>query len=281
MKTWIKKEVFDFVDYIKDVKGFSETTEKTYTINLLEAVKFIHIQKTDDGYILFDLMPYRIHIKDKAKKTIYKKLSIFRSFVKFLRKKYKIKVKNDDNISASKTLPKPVNYSYIASALESAKLEDKLMIQMLYTLGLRISELSNLKLKDIKKGWVIIKGKGGKIRQLPLINRTEKLLQEYIDEQQPSTFLFEKDGQKLGIQKLRYRFNKVFKDIGLRVTPHQLRHSFATDLLNGGAKISDVSRLLGHSSLESTQIYTKLSSIVKKESYDKAHPLAKMGDEVV
>jgi len=280
MKTWIKQEVFDFVDYVRGVKNFSETTEKTYVINLLEAIEFVRMQK-DEEIILFDLKPYRVHIKDKAKKTIYKKISIFRSFVKYLKKKYKIKIKNDENISTSKTLPKPLPNTYIKEALEVAELKDKLMIELIYTLGLRISEVANLKLKDIKNDWVIIKGKGGKIRQLPLMDGTKKLLSEYLKKESPLIFLYEKNGEKEGEYRLRYRFSKVFKDLGLKVTPHQLRHSFATELLNEGAKISDVSRLLGHSSLESTQIYTKLSSIKKKESYEKSHPLAKMGDEIV
>jgi len=280
MKTWIKKEVFNFVDYIKNIKHFSPETERTYTINLLEAIKYVRVEK-DEEIVFFDLKPYRVHIKDRAKKTIYKKISIFKSFTKYLKRKYKIKIKNSENITTVKTLPKPVPDSYIQKALEVASLSDKLMIQMIYTLGLRISELENLKVKDIKNNWVIIKGKGGKIRQLPLMDRTKKLLDEYLDKHKPMLFLFEKNGEKIGNQRLRYRFTKVFKDIGLKVTPHQLRHSFATELLNEGAKISDVSKLLGHSSLESTQIYTKLSSIKKKESYTKAHPLAKLGEELV
>jgi integrase/recombinase XerC len=80
---------------------------------------------------------------------------------------------------------------------------------------------------------------------------------------------------------LRYRVSKAFKEVGLKVTPHQLRHSFATELLKNGANISDVSNLLGHSSLEPTQIYTKLSSSLKSKSYKKAHPLAEVGEQLV
>jgi integrase/recombinase XerC len=155
------------------------------------------------------------------------------------------------------------------------------MIELIYVLGLRISELEKLKLEDIKNGWVIIKGKGGKIRQLPLLNRTEHLLQEYLGEFCNRIYLFEKNGDKMSSEQLRYRVSKAFKEIGLKVTPHQLRHSFATELLKSGAKISDVSTLLGHSSLESTQIYTKLSSAFKSKSYKKAHPLAEFGDKLV
>ena len=281
MKTWIKSKIFDFVDYVKEIKNFSDSTEKTYIINLKEAVKYVDVWE-DENYIYVDLMPYRIHIKDRAKKTIAKKISIFRSYISYLKKNnIKIKLKNDDNISTEKTLPKPVKHHYIEEALSKASLLDKVIIELIYGLGLRVSELENLKLENIKNGWVIIKGKGGKIRQLSLIDRVEKLLEHYMSKEHPVEYVVEKDAKGLTSQQIRYRLAKVFKDIGLKVTPHQLRHSFATELLENGAKISDVSLLLGHSSLESTQIYTKLSSSQKSKNYKKAHPLSKLEEPFV
>ena len=86
-------------------------------------------------------------------------------------------------------------------------------------------------------------------------------------------FVFEKKGEKLSQNSLRYIVNKVFKRVGLRVSPHQLRHSYATQLLNNAASIADVSELLGHSSISTTQIYTKLGSSLKMKNYNAAHPL--------
>ncbi len=278
MKIWIKKKVYDYIDFLKDMKNYSFATEKTYNINLLEAVKYIDINE-ENGTLMIDLMPYRIHIKDKAKKTIYKKVSIFRSFIKYLKNEgEKIKLLNDDNISVQTTLPKPVQDKYIQEAIQNTTLENRLLIELIYGLGLRISELSNLKIKSIKNGWVIIKGKGAKIRQIPLLKRVESVLDIFLEDKKPVEYVFEKDGKKLTTEQLRYRLSKVFKDIGLKVTPHQLRHSFATELLQNGASISDVSFLLGHSSLESTQIYTKLSNSLKMDSYKNSHPLYKNGE---
>jgi len=90
-------------------------------------------------------------------------------------------------------------------------------------------------------------------------------------------FLFEKNGERLSENSLRYIITKVFKRISIKVTPHQLRHSYATELLNGGAPIVDVSELLGHSSMATTQIYTKLGSSLKEQNYKKAHPLVGVG----
>ena len=89
---------------------------------------------------------------------------------------------------------------------------------------------------------------------------------------------FEKDGEKLSENSLRYIVTKVFRKVGIKVTPHQLRHSYATSLLNGGAPIVDVSELLGHSSMATTQIYTKLGSALKQQNYNKAHPLCGLDD---
>jgi len=145
---------------------------------------------------------------------------------------------------------------------------------MLYGLGLRISELSNIKLKDIKNNWITIYGKGSKARELPLLEKLNILIDEYITIYNPKRFLFEKDEKPMGTAQLRYRLSKLFKGAGIKATPHQLRHSFATHLLNNGARISDVSELLGHETMATTQIYTKLGSVKKMAEYMKAHPLA-------
>jgi integrase/recombinase XerC len=92
-------------------------------------------------------------------------------------------------------------------------------------------------------------------------------------------FLFEKNDEHLSQNSLRYMISKVFKRVNLKVTPHQLRHSYATELLNHNAPIADVSELLGHSSMATTQIYTKLGSALKKQNYNNAHPLCGVGME--
>ena len=118
-------------------------------------------------------------------------------------------------------------------------------------------------------------GKGNKTRQLPLLPSIQKMLLRYLELRTPRNYLFEKSGSALNIAQLRYKVTKLFKAQGIKATPHQLRHSFATHLLNNGARISDVSELLGHSSMATTQIYTKLASSKKMEEYTKAHPLMK------
>jgi len=266
----------EYLESLLEIKGYSELTYKTYEEALNEAFKNIEFEEIDGKKIL-NLMPYRLKIADQNPKTISKKLSAIRGFVNYLNDNgLNIFLKADDSIKVAKTLPKPISHKYIKEALQEATLEEKVVVVMLYTLGLRISELSNIELKNISSEWIRVDGKGNKQRDVPLLKSTKTLLDEYIETYMPKKYLFEKNRGKLSENSLRYIVTKVFKKIGLKVTPHQLRHSYATELLNSGAPIVDVSELLGHASMATTQIYTKLGSALKKQNYVKAHPLAGM-----
>ncbi len=275
MKSFFKEKIESYLHFLDKVRKYSPNTIKTYRLNLFESIEYVGIEFLDDVYEI-DLIPYRMQLISKNKKTIYKKVSIFRSFTHYLRDEdMKIHLKNDENIKISKTLPKPISYQHIQEALNACDSDDRVMLLLFYTLGLRVSELSNLKIKDIKNGWVRINGKGGKIREIPLLDEVANELELYLEMHKPLVYIFENNGIKFNDNKLRYKLTKVFKKIGIKATPHQLRHSYATDLLNHGARITDVSELLGHTSLETTQIYTKLSSRAKMKNYQKAHPMCR------
>ena len=273
MKKLINKYRLDFLDHLKNIKGYSDLTIKSYNEAIVEAFKYIEIYEHDDKFIL-NLMPYRLYIKEQNKKTISKKLSAIRSFTTFLNEQgIKNILQADNSIKVAKTLPKPISHKHILEALSHASTDEKLVVNLLYTLGLRISELVNLKLEDISQHWIRVVGKGNKQRDIPLIKPTRILLNKYLSTHTTKKYLFEKNDEKLSENILRYTVAKVFKKIGLKVTPHQLRHSYATSLLNGHAPIADVSELLGHSTMATTQIYTKLGSTLKQQNYKKAHPL--------
>jgi len=254
-------------------------TIKSYREALDAALPLLDIEEQSDA-IVVDLMPYRMAIADDKAKTIAKKLSALRSFVKFCNEQgeKKIILRADESIKVPKTLPKPIAHKHIMEALHHASLQEQLVVLMLYTLGLRISELAGLRLSAIKEGWVRVYGKGSKERDVPLLAPIQSLIQDYLQTSAPKEFLFEKNGEKLSENSLRYIVTKVFSRVALKVTPHQLRHSYASSLLNSGAPIVDVSELLGHASMATTQIYTKLGSALKQKNYNKAHPLCK--DEI-
>ncbi len=268
----------EFLEYLLDVRGYSETSIVTYEIALRQMMEVSHFYE-EDGLTVLDITPFRFKIVKNHKKTIVKKLSAVRSFVKYLEDQCTMSLKliGDESIKVPHSLPKPIEERYIEEVLAKANLEEKLLISMLYGLGLRISELSLLKLVDIKEEWVQIHGKGNKVRELPLLEELQKLISVYVKEKSPKTYLFEKGNAPMNSAQLRYILTKLFKEAGLKVTPHQLRHSFATHLLNNGARIADVSELLGHDTMATTQVYTKLGSVKKMQEYMKAHPLADVG----
>lgn len=273
LKKLIEKYKVEFLESLENLRGYSDLTIKSYAETLNEAALYVEVYKQDKTTIL-NLMPYRLKIASLNSKTISKKLSAIRSFVSYLNDNgMSVTLRADDSIKIPKTLPKPIQHKHILEALAVASLQEKVVVLMLYTLGLRISELSNLKLEDISDDWIRVLGKGSKHRDVPILASTKELIDEYLSQNTPKVFLFEKNSQRLSENSLRYIIIKVFKKVCLKVTPHQLRHSYATNMLNNGASIVDVSELLGHSSMATTQIYTKLGSALKEQNYKKAHPL--------
>ena len=266
----------EFLAYLYDVRGYSEHSIITYEIALRQMIDVSHFSSEASTYIL-DITPFRFTIVKNNKKTIVKKLSAIRSFVKYMEDQCLMSVKliGDETIKVPQSLPKPIEETYITEVLAEANIEEKLLISMLYGLGLRISELSSLRLEDIKEKWVQVHGKGNKVRELPLLSELHHLITQYKEINNPKIYLFEKGNAPMNSAQLRYILTKLFKSHGLKATPHQLRHSFATHLLNHGARIADVSELLGHETMATTQVYTKLGSVKKMQEYMKAHPLAK------
>jgi len=278
MNSLLKKYKLSFLDYLSDMRAYSDLTLKTYDMAIEEAFRYIDIEK-NESYLL-NLSPYRLKIAHLNSKTISKKLSALRSFVSFMQDRgEKINLKGDTPIKVAKTLPKPISDEHIQEALKISNLEEEVIITVLYTTGLRISELSSLVLENISNEWLLVLGKGNKERQVPLLGSTFALIEKYKAEFVPRVFLFEKNGAKLSENSLRYKLISLFKKIGMHVTPHMLRHSYATSMLNNNARIADVSELLGHSSMATTQIYTKLSTSLKMQNYKSAHPLAKEPNE--
>jgi integrase/recombinase XerC len=276
IKDEIKSQIDDFLSYLQNIKNYSPLTIKTYQKPILDMLELSDIYQENE-VVFVNIIKYRTSIKDNKAKTIAKKISSIKSFINFLQDNgYKIKLKGANSIKTPHTLPKPIETKYIFEALdENSEIEQKLIVLLLYSFGLRISELASLKLSDIKEDWISVIGKGNKQRQIPTNKEVISLFKRYIEVFCPKEYIFERGDKPYSARQLQYRVEKLFKSIGIKVTPHQLRHSFATDLLNNGARINDVSELLGHSSLNATGIYTKLATTTKMKHYQKAHPLTR------
>jgi len=262
--------------YLQGIKNYSTLTIKTYNTPIKEAIEVSEIYE-ENQKIIFDIVKYRLKISKQNSKTINKKLSAIRSFIEYLDSKdIVVKLIGATSIKSAQTLPKPIQTKDIFEGIEYSDDQERLIVMLIYSFGIRISELSTLKLTDISTTYITVTGKGSKQRQIPSTPIVIEFISKYKKEHTPSTYLFEKNGKRLTSRQLQYRVAKVFDKIGIKVTPHQLRHSFATDLLNDGARINDISQLLGHSSLKATGIYTKLNTNTKLIQYNNAHPLNKI-----
>jgi integrase/recombinase XerC len=270
----LSERINNFLSYLENVRAYAPNSIVTYE-NVLQEMSSVSHYYEEDKRVVLDITPLRLKIVNNSKKTIAKKLSAIHSFIKFMEDQEEVNVEFIGNsvIKVPKTLPKPIDENIIEEVLKSCNFKERLVITLLYGLGLRISELAALELSNISNKWIRIIGKGNKERQVPLLELIYKEISYYIKCENPKKFLFEKDDKEMNSHQIRYMFSKIFKRSGIKATPHQLRHSFATHLLHNGARISDVSELMGHSSMVSTQIYTQLKNSKKLDEYSKAHPL--------
>lgn len=240
---------------------------------------------------------YLAHLNDKeySKATIARKLATLRSFYKYLVKSNR---RESNPLTAVRTpkqekkLPRFLEYEEIKRLLDTPPLDtwlgsrDRAILETLYSTGIRVSELVGLNMDDVDfLGEVIhIRGKGKKERIAPISSSALQAIQHYMEyrnkrAQSNTNFdnkvLFvNKHGQRLSTRSVRRKMDKYLKIAGLdpSISPHTLRHSFATHMLNNGADLRSVQELLGHQSLSTTQVYTHLTTRKLKEVYDDAHP---------
>ncbi|MBN2136962.1 MAG: tyrosine recombinase XerC [Sedimentisphaerales bacterium] len=233
--------------------------------------------------------------KDYSKATIARKLATLRSFYKFLVRRNEIAdnpVVSVRTPKQDKKLPRFLEYEEVKRLLETPPMNtwlgarDRAILETLYSTGIRVSELVALNMDDIDfLGEVVhVRGKGKKERIAPISSSALQVIQHYMEYRNKraqtnnnfdSRVLFvNKHGRRLSTRSVRRKMDKYLKMAGLdpSISPHTLRHSFATHMLNKGADLRSVQELLGHQSLSTTQVYTHLSTSKIKEIYQSAHP---------
>ncbi len=230
-----------------------------------------------------------------SKSTIARKLATLRSFYKFLVKREQVSSNPVTVVRTpkqEKKLPKFLDFEEVKKLLDTPPVNnwlgarDRAILETLYSTGLRVSELVALNMEDVDfLGEVIhIRGKGKKERIAPIGSSALRAIQHYMEcrtkrAQSNNNFdakvLFvNKHGRRLSTRSVRRKMDKYLKIAGLdpEISPHTLRHSFATHMLNNGADLRSVQELLGHQSISTTQVYTHLNTSKLKEVYDQAHP---------
>jgi integrase/recombinase XerC len=295
----IDRYIEKFLNYLKIEKNMSLHTVLNYSVDLKDFAKFLgddfQIDKVE--YVTLRRFLAELKTKNYSKRTIARKLACLRSFFKFLYREGHVKSNSMLMISTpklDKRLPIFLGEDEVAKLLEApdekelSGLRDRALLETLYSSGLRISELVGLNIDDIDfiGGVLKIFGKGRKERLVPIGDKALRGIRAYLEKRRgistkggsvdKKAVFLNKSRSRLTDRSVRRILEKYIHIASLRenISPHTLRHSFATHLLNRGADLRSVQELLGHMNLSTTQIYTHVTTERLKAVYDKAHPRA-------
>lgn len=296
----MNKHLEEFIKYIEVEKNYSFYTEQGYErdiSNFFDFLKSENISNIKDvNYRVVRTYLMWLYDKKYSKKTIARNVSTLKSFFKFLTSENIIESNPTlliSNPKLDKRLPNYVTYEELECLLnipdQTTKLglRDALIMEMLYSTGIRVSELVNIKLSDISfsNKQIKILGKGNKERYVMFGDVCKKLIDKYINTSRinilngkSNNFLIlNSRGNKMSERGVEIVISNIVRKSGLKihVTPHTLRHTFATHLLNEGADLKSVQELLGHENLSTTQVYTHISNERLRNVYLNNHPRAK------
>ena len=293
----MQQEISTFIQYLKSERNASAHTVEAYSRDLEQFSSFI--LKRIDPSLTIDQITH-LHIRrylaslhrELTKSSAGRKLASIRSLFRFLLRRGMIEKNPAELVSTpkrEKKLPFHLNIDEVTTLVEAPKLpeelpaRDRAILETLYSSGLRVSELTGLDVRgiDLASGSVRVFGKGGKERLVPLGSRAVKALEEYLEMRgnpgiDAPLFTNARGGRltRRSVARIVDRY-MLHLETMKKASPHTLRHTFATHLLEGGADLRSIQEMLGHSSLSTTQKYTHVSIDRLLEVYDKAHPKAK------
>ncbi len=286
----MNRYVDKFTSYLEIEKNYSPHTILNYKLDLNEFFKFVGETPVEQiDYMFLRRYLAQMRTTNPKPRTIARRISTLRSFFKFLQRENLVK-NNPATLLMStkldKTLPKFLTEEQVNVFIEAPDLmklagkRDKAIMETLYSTGIRVSELVGLNTDsvDVISNVVKVFGKGKKERIVPIGDKAINAIKEYLDSRKSSSkaLFLNKRGGRLTDRSIRNILDKyiIKASIEQNVSPHVLRHSFATHLLNRGADLRSVQELLGHVNLSTTQIYTHITTERLKKVYDKAHPRA-------
>ena len=298
-------EVETFENYLKSERGMSGHTLFAYRNDLNSLVYFLQkdIDKVSSWTDVTEqnIREFITDLDERgyAAATRSRKIASAKSFFKFMKEEQIIEKNPLSDVRqprASQSIPKVLSVEDVDRLLETVsttttieECRDRAMVELMYATGIRVSELVGLNIRDVDLDALTVRtiGKGSKERVIPIYDSAAQSIGDYITHSRPTilrnamqhdeeAIFLNRRGGRITRQAFWIRLNKlaVRAEISTKVTPHMLRHSFATHLLHGGASLRHVQELLGHSSIATTQIYTHLTSDHIRSEYAKAHPRA-------
>ena len=296
----INKDLVSFLEYLEYQKNYSKHTILNYREDINEYFNYLDSEGINYKNIEYsDIRFYLMYLKDTKKdinSSIDRKLSALRSFYKYMANEGIVSTNVFSLVSGpkkDKKLPRYFEYNELEELFRVPNTStalgkrDLLILEMLYATGVRVSELVNIKVSDIDLGRrnILILGKGNKERYVTYGEYCEDALKSYLDSGRSflcgidNDYLFlNSNGGQLTERGVRYILDKIIKDtsINKKISPHMIRHSFATHLLNNGCDLLTVQKLLGHESIKATQVYTHVSTDRLKDVYYNSFPRAKI-----
>jgi integrase/recombinase XerC len=289
-----------FLDYHRLVRNSSPHTLRSYRLDIEALQKFLKDLplETVDRHVVRSFLK-ELSDQGRSRSTLLRRLSALRSFFKYLMKEKWITHNPLDEIESpkrAKRLPLFLSYQQVEHLFSVPDLStylgfrDRCMMELFYSSGLRVSELVGLNRKDCDLSHLSLRvmGKGKRQRVLPITKNAAKWLHSYLEhaerhsdgeshraEVDPEAIFLNKWGERLTARSVDRRFEEYLVESGLsgKITPHTIRHTIATHWLEKGMDLKKIQLLLGHRSLSTTTIYTQVSTRLKREVYDKTHPL--------
>ena len=304
MNKHIEDAFTNWLGNLKEVRNLSDNTLISYKHDIKSFIEFISTHTGSEVSIKYlndmkisDFRSFLSYLRNKdiSSTSIARIISSLKSFFNYLLNTNLIEstvVQSLRTPKQKKSLPRPISSELAIETIKHAQdmekekwigLRNKSILMLLYGCGLRISEALNLNFEDINENdYLIIKGKGNKERMVPLMDYVKNDIENYIHEC-PKNFMKDdplfvgKRLDRLSPRIIQYVLEKIRHNLSLpeTATPHALRHSFATHLLDSGGDLRTIQELLGHSSLSTTQKYTKVETEKLYDAYSKTHPLAK------
>ena len=297
------KELNDYLQYLKYQKNYSDYTIENYKHDILEYLNYLESESLNYKDIVYsDIRFYLMYLKENKNDnntSINRKLSSLRGFYKYMANEGIVKTNVFSLVNGpkkSKKLPRYFEYNELEELFKVPDIRtplgqrDSLILEMLYATGVRVGELVSIKVGDIDLGRrnIIILGKGNKERFVTYGEYCEDILKIYLKDGRErlntrnSDYLFlNNNGGELTDRGVRFILDKLIQktSINKSISPHMIRHSFATHLLNEGCDLLTVQKLLGHESIKATQIYTHVTTDRLKEVYYNSFPRAKKEDQ--
>jgi integrase/recombinase XerD len=286
-----------FLHYLTVEKGLAKKTLEAYSHDLNRFLDYLQEKRIEDvlGATKLDVRAFllTLRVRKLSNKTIVRNLVAIRTFFRFLTQEGKLEsnpVEDLESPQLAKTLPEILSLREVEELLEAPKpqtplgIRDQSMLEMLYATGMRVSELVSLQMNqlNLEGGYVLLFGKGSKERAVPLGAEAIKRVSDYLKgarqmllKGKESPFLFlNRSGRKMSRQVFWKKIKTYGRRAGIRkkITPHLLRHSFASHLLARGADLRSVQMLLGHSDISTTQIYTHVTGERLKQVHKRHHP---------